>query len=182
MLIMEEYNYMNIFFKKEKGFTLLEMLISIMIITIGVLGIYSAVFKYTKDVQQIRENLIASYLCQEGIEIVKNMRDSNWVGSLAWNNGLTTCAAGCEIDYDNKGGDGVTPGLTVWSDPGNFLYIDATTGLYKYEHIAADIKTPWTRKITIDTGTLNTLKITVVVFWNSGSNNMIVKEDIYNWK
>jgi prepilin-type N-terminal cleavage/methylation domain-containing protein len=170
---------MNNIFKKEKGFTLLEMLISIMIVTIGVLGIYTAVFRYTKNTQQERENLIASYLCQEGIEIVKNIRDSNWVGSATWNTGLTSCGAGCEIDYDNNGGDGVTNGLTAWSDPGNFLYIDATTGLYKYEHISTDIETPWTRKIIIDTGTTDVLKITVIVYW--GSNSMTVNEDIYNW-
>ncbi|MCK9445579.1 prepilin-type N-terminal cleavage/methylation domain-containing protein [bacterium] len=171
---------MNNIFKKEKGFTLLEMLISIMIITIGIFGTYSAVLKYTKATQQARENLTAVYLCQEGIEIIKNIRDSNWISAVSWDTGLTACNSGCEIDYEKKGGDGTTNGLTTWSSPGNFLYIDETTGLYKYEHTSADIETPWTRKITIDNGTTDILKITVLVTW--GSNNMIVKEDIYNWK
>lgn len=171
---------MNNIFKKEKGFTLLEMIISIMIITIGIFGAYSAVSKYAKNTQQERENLIAAYLCQEGIEIIKNIRDSNWISEVSWDTGLTSCNAGCEIDYEKKGGDGVTDGLTAWSSPGNFLYIDATTGLYKYEHTSSDIETPWTRRITIDTGTTDILKITVEVSW--ASNVMTVKEDIYNWK
>ena len=172
---------MNNIFKKEKGFTLIEMIISIMIITIGVLGAYSAVLKYTKNTQQARENLIAVYLCQEGIEIIKNIRDSNWISGEDWHEGLGICASGCEIDYEKKGGDGVTDGLTVWSSPGNFLYIDATTGLYKYEHTSSDIETPWNRKIIIDTiGSLDSAKITVEVEWNS--KLMIVKENIYNWK
>jgi len=171
---------MDNIFEKEKGFTLLEMLISIMVITIGVLGIYSAVLKYTKATQVARENLTAAYLGQEGIEIIKNIRDSNWVSDATWNTGLTACGSGCEIDYEKKGGNGVTDGLTAWSSPGNFLYIDATTGLYKYEHTSSDIKTPWTRKITIDAGTADILKITVLIAWSS--NSMTIKEDIYNWK
>lgn len=171
---------MNNIFQKQKGFTLLEMIIAIMVVTIGVLGIYTAVLKYTKNTQQERERMVAAYLCQEGIEIIKNMRDSNWVASAAWNTGLTACGSGCEIDYSGTGGDGTTSGLTAWSGSGNFLYIDATTGLYKYEHIAADTKTNITREIVIDTGTVDELKIAVTVTW--GANTMTVNENIYNWK
>jgi prepilin-type N-terminal cleavage/methylation domain-containing protein len=174
---------MNNIFKKEKGFTLLEMLISIMIISIGVLGTYSVVFRYTKNTQLERENLIASYLCQEGIEIVKNMRDTNWLTTgNSWNAGLTSCASGCEIDYNGKGGDGSTSGLTVWSS-GNYLWIDAMTGLYKYEYVSGtDTETTWKRKITIDSSTTDILNITVTVYWGSVATAMTVKEDIYNWK
>lgn len=166
---------MNNIFKKEKGFTLLEMLISIMVITIGVLGIYSAVFKYIKNTQQERENLVASYLCQEGIEIVKNIRDTNWVESATtWSDGLTSCSSGCEADYNGI--------LTAWSSPGRYLYIDNSTGLYKYvaSPVTGDIKTSYTRKIDIVPNGTDELDITVYVYWET--NTIVVKENLFNWR
>ncbi|MFA5431657.1 MAG: prepilin-type N-terminal cleavage/methylation domain-containing protein [Candidatus Paceibacterota bacterium] len=163
---------MNNIFKKEKGFTLLEMLITILIISVGVLGTYTSVFKYSKNTQKEKEAFIATYLCQEGVEIIKNMRDSNWVAEEEdWNNGLTNiiCATGCEIDYLGNT-------LTAYS-AADFLYINPD-GTYRYE--ASGVKTPWTRRIIIDSSDATKLAITVSVYW--GSNTKTIKETIYNWK
>lgn len=169
---------MDNIFKKEKGFTLLEMLISILIVTIGVLGIYQAVYKYNKKTQIERESFIAAYLCQEGIEIIKNIRDSNWVAETAWNSGLETCidTVGCEADYSLEDAGA----LTLWSSPGRSLYIDGSTGFYKYGNNTGDIETPYVRKIEILSQGTDELDITVTVYWKT--NSMVVKENLYNWK
>lgn len=165
-------NQMNNAFKKEKGFTLLEMLISIMVITIAVLPIYQAVFKYTRNTQLERENFIASYLCQEGIELIKNIRDTNWIQGLAWDNGLSAClGSGCEI--------GPYGGLSPWAD--RFLCIDQVTGFYRYiTPVAGDITTSFKRKIVISKPTADEIDITVTVYW--GNKTMVVKENIFNWR
>ena len=175
---------MDNIFEKEKGFTLLEMLISIMVITIGVLGIYSAVLKYTKATQVARENLTAAYLGQEGIEIIKNIRDTNWINAETWNDDLTGCDAvdgSCEIDTIFGGGTAKDPVFTIWSGSGRSLYIENSTKLYKYlaSPGASDIRTIYTRKITIDSVTDDVLKIQVDVYWRGKTTT--VKEDIYNW-
>jgi prepilin-type N-terminal cleavage/methylation domain-containing protein len=168
-------NQMNNAFKKEKGFTLLEMLISIMIITIAVLPIYQAVFKYTRTTQFERESFVASYLCQEGIEFIKNIRDTNWIQGVAWDTGLSMClGSGCE---------GGPYGLRAWT--GNKLVIDeATTASGFYRQIDAplsgDIVTSFTRKIQITQPTADEIDITVTVYW--GNNTMVVKENIFNWR
>jgi len=141
------------------------------IITVGTLGVFSAVAKYSQQSQQERESLVASYLCQEGIELVKNIRDTNWVsGAASWETGLTTCGNGCEAEYSSIS-------LTAWSSPGRNLYIQNSTGLYSY---TGDIKTPYTRRITITTVGNDELDIVVDVIW--GSQTMTVKENIFNWK
>lgn len=162
-------------YKKTKGFTLLEMLISVAVIAVGVLGVFSAVARLSQQAAQERENLVAVYLGQEGIEIVKNIRDTNWVEeALSWKDGLTSCSSGCEADYEDTS-------LTAWS-AGNFLYIENSTGLYKY--IASpgseDVETPYKRKITITEVGDDELDIVVDVYWYS--HTMTVKENIYNWR
>ncbi|MFA5208610.1 MAG: type II secretion system protein [Candidatus Paceibacterota bacterium] len=159
-------------FKKEKGFTLLEMLISIMIITIAVLPIYQAVFKYTRNTQLERENFIASYLCQEGVEFIKNKRDTNWIQGLAWDDGLSICfGSGCE---------GGPYGLSAWAD--RTIYIEAASGFYRYltTPVAGDIQTSFKRKIVVSKPTADEMDITVTVYW--GNKTMIVKENIFNWR
>jgi prepilin-type N-terminal cleavage/methylation domain-containing protein len=163
---------MNNIFKKERGFTLLEMLISILIISIGVSGVYMAVAKYARDTQTERESFMAAYLCQEGIEIVRNLRDFNLVSGAVWKNGLTSCGTGCEADYH-------TPTtLSAWTT-GSILYINQTTGLYEYT--SSTVPTSYKRKIVIDNTTnTNILSITVYVYWEN--NTMTAKEDLYNWR
>ncbi len=165
-------------YTSEKGFTLLEMLIAIVIVTIGVIAVFSATTRYTQQTQQERESLIASYLGQEGIEIVKNVRDSNWVSGGTWGTGLTSCASGCEADYTSNT-------LTPWSDPGRSLYVVGSgsfQGLYQYisSPQSGDLMTQYRRKITIAQVGGNELDIQVDVLWKTYT--MTIKENIYNWK
>lgn len=157
----------------QKGFTLLEMLVSISVITIGVIGIFSVVIKYTQFTQQARTNLTASYLAQEGIEIVKNIRDSNWTSGANWNTGLASCASGCEADY-------LSTSLSAWAD--RYLYVENSTGFYKYlaSPGSSDVQTPYKRKITITAVGNDELDIKVDIYWSG--NTTTVKENIYNWK
>jgi prepilin-type N-terminal cleavage/methylation domain-containing protein len=168
--------------EKTKGFTLLEMLISLVVISVGVLGIFSAISKYSQNTQSEKENLIASYLCQEGIEIVKNRRDTNWIliangSSIDWDAGLTNCASGCEADYLTD----MSSDLPAWT--GKSLYLDTATRSYKYidNPLSTDVETKYTRRINIASGG-DYLDITVIVSWPGNSTGVAVRETIYNWK
>jgi|WetSurMetagenome_2_1015567.scaffolds.fasta_scaffold40149_5 type II secretory pathway pseudopilin PulG len=159
---------------QNKSFTLLEMLICVAVIVIGTLGVFSSVAKYSQFTQRERDTVIAAYLCQEGIEIVKNLRDSNWINSATWNNGLTSCSAGCQADYTFSYSS--LPLATAYSSTG-YLYIDSSTGLYGY---TSGTKTNYTRKITINYSVTDKLAVQVDVYWPS--HTMTVREDLYNWR
>lgn len=163
--------------KNQKGFTLLETIIAVGIVTVGTLGVFSAVAKYSRQSQQESENLVATYLCQEGIELVKNIRDTNWVTAASWKAGIDgvtpACSSGCEGDYSSTS-------LTQWSSSGNNLYIQSSTGLYGYTYSSGDTKTPYTRKITINPVGDDELDVIVDVYWESYTTT--VKENIFNWR
>ena len=163
----------------QKGFTLIEILISIFIITIGVVGVFSTIVKYSQMTQEEKDHFEASYLAQEGIEIVKNIRDTNWIeGAASWKDGLTGCFNGCEADWNDEA-------LTLWSSDGRYIYLNSHSGgTGMYEYIATpqtgDIKTIFKRMITILEIEADQLDIVVDVYWND--KKVTVRENIFNWK
>jgi len=83
---------------KKKGFTILEVIISILVVTIGVLSVYTVTQQIVSYTYHSAFRLTAVYLGEEGIEIVRNIRDTNWLKGVAWNNGLGVGA--WEADYN----------------------------------------------------------------------------------
>lgn len=75
---------------KNKGFTIIEVLFTMLIITIGGLATYSMVQQIVSNTFASNYRIAAAYLAKEGIEIVRNTRDTNWLqGAPNWYNGLT---------------------------------------------------------------------------------------------
>ena len=74
---------------KNKGFTILEVLVAIFIITTGGLAAYAMVQQIIFSTLSSSYRLTAAYLAKEGIETVRNNRDTNWLqGAPNWYNGL----------------------------------------------------------------------------------------------
>jgi type II secretory pathway pseudopilin PulG len=68
-------------FRKKRGQGILEVVIAMSVIVIGLVSIMSLVF-FNINVQNYNHNmLVASNLAREGIEIIRNVRDSNWLNS-----------------------------------------------------------------------------------------------------
>lgn len=85
--------------KSGKGFTLLEVIIAIFILTVGVGGAYGLIQSTIISASQNKMRLTAYYLAQEGVEIVRNIRDSNWLAQrtapgVLWADGILT-VSGC---------------------------------------------------------------------------------------
>lgn len=89
-----------------KGFTLVETMIAVTILTLSVVGPLFTASRAIVAAQGARDQLTASYLAQEGIEYVRLMRDNEYlaahqagganVSSAAWNNFLTNPAGGAD--------------------------------------------------------------------------------------
>ncbi len=160
--------------KSGAGFTLIEVLAAIFIMLVGVLGVFGLITRTVTFNSSVNSQLVASYLAQEGLEIVRNMRDTNFLkihkgAGGQWNDGLTACAAGCGADYNDT---------TLGSFGDTLLKLD--NGFYTYD---AGTDTIFTRKITIDSATGDLLKVAVDVSWQDKGNTRTVRgaTELYNW-
>ena len=81
--------------KNKKAYTLVEILVGFFIILMGLVGYLSLTIK-TLALEPIGKNkLIASQLAQEGIEIVRNIRDTNWINGESFDRAIN----GNALDY-----------------------------------------------------------------------------------
>jgi len=173
--------------KNNSGFTLVETLVAISIFTISILALMSVLSKGMADTNYAKQKNTASYLAQEGIEYIRNMRDtsvlSNQDGWTSFINNISLCtiASSCYVDMDLPN--------TFISCPGNvcpFLEYDSSFSKYGY-NLSSNVDSGFTRIIYIDNANLqnnnNEIKIISRVEWTQGSGNRSVEfsENLYNW-
>ena len=153
---------------KTKGFTLIEVLVAISIITVGIVGIYAIIPRIVTITSDNIDKFIASQLAKEGVEIIRNIRDENQLKALVFSSGLINCSEGCEIDYYDS---------LLTSYNARFLKID-TDGFYNYQ---SGEDTKFKRKITIVQGA-NVLDINVEIIRAEEDSFFQVKEKLYDWR
>lgn len=174
---------------KNKGFTLIELIIAIFILAVAIIGVYNSFSTVVIFTDGASSRLTAAYLAQEGIEIVRNMRDNNWLNSgQGWKKGLSSCSTGCEADYKTGTLNDARGGLTSFGSSGNYLNIK-NNNFYSYDNIDST-PTKFKRKITITTPDplRPVLKVSVLVTWKEkeeeGCNYgycIEAEEYLYNW-
>lgn len=152
----------------KKGFTFIEVIIAISIFAIGIVGIYSIVPRMISTVSTNSDRFLASQIAREGVELIRNIRDSNWLADVSWNQNLTACSGGCEIDYNDS---------VPVSFQNRYLKVDSN-GFYNYE---TGNDTKFKRKITINQGA-DVLNVEVEVSWPGRYSPLIVKNNLYKWR
>jgi len=169
----------------KKGFTILELLGAILVISIGVLTAYGVVQRILTYTIDSSDRITAAYLAKEGVEIVRNIRDTNWINNRDFDFGLidASCLLGYwEIEYDklNLNCCSSCDGTNDFNDL-RFFKTDFS-GYYSYSFGGRDSK--FKRKITITSIAANELKIVVEVLWSKRgqAHNITVQENIYDWK
>lgn len=168
-----------------RGFTLIETLVAITVITLAVAGPLTAATRAVASAQFAREQLTASYLAQEGIEYVRLMRDNEYLafyntgsgaGAVAWNDfltsnsaaSITSCIANtCTLDPARQMGTG--SGFSLLPCSGNSctpLYL--ANGIYTEQSgISGAVATPYKRTIQATTVSGTDERITSIVTWVS---------------
>jgi prepilin-type N-terminal cleavage/methylation domain-containing protein len=187
--------------KKEEGFTLIELIVAIFILSVAVVGIFGAFSIMVVLTYDAADRLTAAYLAQEGVEIIRNIRDSNWLrmeqeSAFSWDESLSFCeSAGCNVDFFTTGDDPYVV-MPWYNSDLDYLNIDSN-GFYSYD---IGGRTKFKRKITIetDTGAIPeyVMKISVQVSWDKkstmfgpaasadtcgSSNCMTAQLLLYNW-
>lgn len=177
--------------KSNKGFTLLEVVVALGVIIIGLVGVLVLINFTISSSTVSASKLVAVNLAQEGIELVRNIRDTNWVEDDDWDDKIK--GTGNEIagrmDY-NDGFDELdeyyNPPPADAKDCGVSneecrLYLDAN-GFYS--HDSTGQATPFYRLIFLDGVGTPYLKITSQVKWSEHNRNheLEIVNYLYNWQ
>lgn len=154
----------------QKGFTLVETLVALVILTVALIPILNLSSGAARVSASIQDNLVASGLAQEGVEVVRAIRDTNWFNNRAFDSGLSDGAY--RIEWNS------TILLALGGNPA----LNLNNGQYTY---SGGTPTKFSRTVTITKINAGELKVVSQVAWIARSNDSksITAEDhLFNWK
>ncbi|MDA9129455.1 prepilin-type N-terminal cleavage/methylation domain-containing protein [Candidatus Gracilibacteria bacterium] len=157
---------------KYSGFSIIEVLIGIFIFSLGLISIYAILVSSLSVNERNKNSIIASNLAREQIELLRNIRDTNYKKPQVWNqidpttSGGDQFAAGNYYTLENNFGAGVTPvvmtelashveGETQLSGMQDYrLYLNADN-MYTYDDSSGNTETIFYRYLYISDTELN---------------------------
>ncbi len=182
----------------EKGFTLVEVLIALTIFSIAIAGIVTVSAQGSLNVNATRNRLVAGYLADEGIELMRAMRDTSVVQALSgtppgtaatgWNAFQAMADANCGLsfcDIDPMFPAVPFPSAASFDCPtttgsGCQLFYDPS-GYYTHTGGTPSI---FSRAISVVNRSPDEEEIISVVTWHDGVSpirTVRVVEDLYNY-
>ncbi|HAU07632.1 MAG: hypothetical protein UW46_C0002G0022 [Candidatus Yanofskybacteria bacterium GW2011_GWF1_44_227] len=171
---------MSIKYKRSQGgFTIIESLVALAVLGVA-LGPMLAMASMASNVSAaVKNNLTGAMLAQEGVEVVRALRDANWLNSVEFDQGLVgTWILQSDTNLANK-----SPEPINIDEDNQYLRFNAETGLYNYD---SGTDTIFRRKITITKNPTNEDEMIVVcevTYKNRSSDKVIRIEDhLYDWK
>jgi prepilin-type N-terminal cleavage/methylation domain-containing protein len=169
----------KIYSAQNNGFTLMEVMAAIFIILIGLVGIMSLISRSLYAGTLSTSRLIAANLAQEGIEVVKNIRDLNYLAN-GWDDWYASVPSGTitrSVQYNS-------PDFDLQS--GSYLNFDSTSGLYSYDTTGTYIASPFKREIILTKDPLspNEIKVVSQVTWTERgvARSIVVEDRLWNWR
>ena len=160
---------------KEKGFTMIEMMATLFVMSVGIMGIFSLVSQTVSYISIVSSRLTAIYLSQEGMEVIRNIRDSSFLKINSgeegnWDDGLSN-GQYYNFDYQSQ----TIPDNTNCS--GN-NYLDISGGFYRCFDSGRFQRKAQITKIGDDE-----INVVIEVSWQErGRTHMVVaRENLYQW-
>ena len=192
--------FKNKYLRRNSGFTLVETLIAVSIFTVSILGLLVTLSGGLADTGYAKKKIAAAYLAQEGVEFVRNMRDTYMIYAADPQNGwdafkthvdLCRAAEGCYID---DGALNYTDPSQPINDPAQVavsacnpapcpeMVYDPSSGKYGYSFTGAKT-TDFIRQINIEDISSDEVKVTATVFWmqESGNYRVVFSDNLLNW-
>ena len=141
--------------REKRGEALIEALIAITIIVVGLLGMYSLLSRSLSLTRVVTDRYVAANLASEGIEVVKNIIDTNDVELKPWNQNLSS-KGDYEVAYNS---------VELGPFLGRNLFYNLATGLYSYDVLGT--RTNFVRKIILEPINSEEIKVNSIVSWLS---------------
>lgn len=158
--------------KKSPAFTLVEIVAVLFIISIGLLGVVSLLIQNIRSQSINKNGVIAYQLAQEGIELVRKTRDTNWKNEPNWNENLAT--GDYYMDYTHS-----IP--QVLNSPTDARLFYNASGFY--DHNSSGESTIFNRVIKLVDLDVDTIGVKVEISWGDRDRQHTYTLDtiLYNW-
>lgn len=182
---------MNIHRNTTRGFTLVETMVAIAVLTTSIVGPMYVLQQGVVGSYAARDRLIASGLAQEGVEFVHGLRDNNYLYNMAhptaprsWFYGMDgtdstmncTQTSSCAIDvYYNT--------VTLCTGTCTPLRL-SSTGLYNQNPASeTNVATRFTRSLRLVPVNGHEMMVSVIVSWTTGlkTYSLTVSENLQDW-
>ena len=176
---------------RPRGFTLIETIVALAIFSASIVGLVAVTASGVANTNFAKNKLTASYLAQEGIELVRNMRDTTFIdgGWASFESAvINLCANGCYIDPVNKTLTAISCGE---SDICKELSYNKNTSLQNngkgFFNYQKGTLSGFTRKITVEDpdviDEIDEVQVTSTVSWQQGGKTKSVEmsETLFNW-
>jgi prepilin-type N-terminal cleavage/methylation domain-containing protein len=174
--------------KNNNGFTLVETLVAISIFSLSILGLLSILSQGIADTGYAKKKITATYLAQEGIEYIRNTRDTyvlypgattNWT---IFQTKLSSClSGGAECGFDDSVAETSVGSVFQCSLSASQCKLYVNNG--GYDNNTAGTDSGFVRKIWVTIISPNEMRIFSDVSWQQGSGNYDItfSEDLFNW-
>ena len=155
------------------------------VISVGFVGSLVLLSKSASQASLLKDRVIAAHLAEEGIELIRNIRDTNWLnpGSPGWRSGLGDTNNGL-VNYNE-------PFMTENANSDSWClnwngthYKHATAPNYICNTTFKRHMILTTKSETISGTNVDYLEVKSVVEWRERANNksMTVIDHLYDWK
>ncbi len=162
--------------RDKKGSLMIEAMVAASLVVIGLLGLFQLIVRSMQIDSSAINRFQATYLAAEGIEVVKNIIDTNVAAGNAWNGGLNGTYN--DVSFDNLTNSATD---TVFLDAQNSVF-EGYSGIYR----SGDTLTPTVFSRRIDIADVNSYELDVssTVLWyeNGSQKNVTLVDRFYDWR
>ena len=179
--------------RARQGFTVLESIVAIFVLSLSISGAFSAVRQSLNQSILSKEEVKAFYLAQEVVEIIRNKRDTNQLarindGTTGWldvitGNATDYCYFGkvCKIDISNY--DFVSLGSTYCGNSWDSCPIlRQNQDDFRYGYYADWVATNFKREIMFESINADEVAVIVRITWTKGitTKEFKIKTHLFN--
>lgn len=166
--------------RMRRGFTMVETLIAIAVLLLALVGPLTIAAQGLITARFAKDQIVAFYLAQEAVELIRNQRDHNALANEDWDSGLGPCFTpnGCQVDAADKN-------FSACSARGcDLLYKHDDSGFYSYNTGVGYEPTRFTRIINMTEISETEMQAEVSITWNNGpiSKSFTIQEHFLDWQ